>query len=39
MKSLNSGARLVEATRGRVDPTAILGTGLFDMNVAAQHPE
>ena len=35
----NPTAKLVEATMGRVDPKEILGTGLFDMNAAAQHPE
>ena len=35
----NPTAKLVEATMGRVDPKEILGTGLFDMNTAAQHPE
>jgi len=35
----NPTAELVEATMGRVDPKEILGTGLFDMNTAAQHPE
>jgi len=35
----NPTAKLVEATMGRVDPKEILGTGLFDMKAAAQHPE
>jgi len=39
LKNLNSGARLVEATRGRVDPKTILGTGLFSLSQAEQHPE
>lgn len=33
---LNAGARIVTATRGQVDPGAILGTGLFDFEKASQ---
>ena len=39
VKKFNPTAKLVEATMGRVDPKEILGTGLFDMNAAAQHPD
>ena len=39
MTKFNPTAKLVEATMGRVDPKEILGTGLFDINAAAQHPE
>ena len=39
LERVNPSARLVEATMGRVDPRDILGTGLFDLAKAAEHPE
>ena len=39
LRRLNPTAQLIEATRGVVDPSRILGTGLFDLQRAAQHPE
>ncbi|MEV6671331.1 GTP-binding protein [Streptomyces sp. NPDC051162] len=35
---LNPAARVVPAEHGRVDPSAILGTGLFDLDRAQQAP-
>ncbi|GAA0393072.1 GTP-binding protein [Streptomyces luteireticuli] len=35
---LNPAARIVPAEHGRVDPSAILGTGLFDLERAQQAP-
>ena len=39
LRRFNPGAELVEATWGRVDPKRILGTGLFDLAKAEQHPD
>ena len=39
LATMNPGATLVEATRGAVDPRAVLGTGLFDGAAAAAHPD
>jgi G3E family GTPase len=36
--SLNADARIIAADHGQVDLSAILGTGLFDEEKAAQHP-
>jgi G3E family GTPase len=38
IKALNPVARLVMADRGVVEPAAIMGTGLFDMDRAQDHP-
>jgi len=38
LKHLNPEARQIVTTRGRVDPKAIIGTGLFDMEKAARMP-
>ncbi|CAG9466475.1 unnamed protein product [Pedinophyceae sp. YPF-701] len=35
LRKLNPTARIVLATHGHVDPTAVVGTGLFDMDRAA----
>ena len=39
LRRFNPDARLVEATWGRVAPKSVLGTGLFDMAKAKQHPD
>ena len=39
LATMSPGAKLVEATRGAVDPRAVLGTGLFDGAAAAAHPD
>ena len=39
LRRFNPDARLLEATFGRVDPRALLGTGLFELAKAEQHPE
>ena len=39
IKRFNPTAQLIEATHGAVDPRRMLGTGLFNMEKAAQHPE
>jgi G3E family GTPase len=36
--ALNAGARIIEAEYGRVPPSAILDTGLFDLEQAQRHP-
>lgn len=36
--ALNPDARVIEVDRGAVDPGAVLGTGLFDFDRAAEHP-
>jgi G3E family GTPase len=36
--ALNPDARVIEVDHGRVPPGAILGTGLFDFDRAAEHP-
>ncbi|MFN3992943.1 MAG: GTP-binding protein [Tabrizicola flagellatus] len=38
IKALNPDARLIETDHARVDPAAILDTGLFDFDRAAEHP-
>ncbi|MGN8160332.1 zinc metallochaperone GTPase ZigA [Salinisphaera sp. SWV1] len=38
LKALNPGAEIIETEHGRVDPAAILGTGRFDFDTAAQSP-
>ncbi|WP_149589032.1 GTP-binding protein [Tabrizicola flagellatus] len=38
IKALNPEARLIETDHARVDPAAILDTGLFDFDRAAEHP-
>ena len=38
LRRLNPGAKIIEATWGRIDPKEILGTGLFDMAKAEEHP-
>ncbi|EPX82867.1 Putative GTPase (G3E family) [Rubellimicrobium thermophilum DSM 16684] len=38
IRALNPDARLIETDHARVDPAAILGTGLFDFDKAHQHP-
>ena len=38
LKRFNPDAELIEATWGRVDPKRLLGTGLFKMSKAEQHP-
>merc|ERR1712232_623563 len=38
IERFNPTAELIEATNGVVDPKRILGTGLFDMKKAEQHP-
>ena len=35
----NPSAKLIEATYGRIEPKQILGTGLFNLEKAEQHPE
>ena len=39
IQRFNPTAELIEATHGVVDPRRILGTGLFDMKRAQEHPE
>ena len=39
LRRFNPGAQLIEATRGRVEPKRLLGTGLFDLAKAEQHPD
>lgn len=36
--ALNPDARVIEADHGKVDPGAVMGTGLFDFDRAAEHP-
>lgn len=36
--ALNPDARVIEADHGRVDPRALLNTGLFDFDRAQEHP-
>ena len=38
LKRFNPTAELVEATFGQVDPKRLLGTGLFDLSKAEEHP-
>lgn len=38
IRNLNPKARIIETTRGKVDPTAIMGTGLFSMDEASAQP-
>lgn len=38
LRHLNPGARLLRARRGKVDPAAILATGLFDFEKAKEAP-
>ena len=38
IKALNPDARLIETDHSRVDPEAIFDTGLFDFDLAAEHP-
>jgi G3E family GTPase len=38
LRSLNPEARLIRVARGQVDPTHLLGTGLFDEDRASQMP-
>lgn len=38
LRVLNPAAEVVRATFGRVDPAAVLGTGRFDLDAAAQLP-
>ena len=39
VRRFNPSAQLIEATMGRVEPKRLLGTGLFDMAKAEQHPD
>jgi G3E family GTPase len=39
LKRFNPTAELVEATHGQVDPKKLLGTGLFSMQKAEEHPD
>jgi G3E family GTPase len=39
LKRFNPAAQLVEATYGQVDPKKLLGTGLFSMQKAEEHPD
>ena len=39
LRRFNPGAKLIEATWGRVEPKQLLGTGLFDLTKAEQHPD
>jgi len=39
IQRFNPTAELIEATNGVVEPRRILGTGLFDMKKAEQHPD
>jgi G3E family GTPase len=39
IRALNAGARIVEATEGRVPVTEIMGTGLFDLDQAHRNPK
>ena len=39
IRRFNPTAELIEASHGVVDPRRILGTGLFDMKRAQEHPE
>ena len=36
--ALNPDARVIEVDRGAVEPGAVMGTGLFDFDRAAEHP-
>ncbi|MGL4514978.1 MAG: GTP-binding protein [Lacipirellulaceae bacterium] len=38
LRNLNPKARIVETTRGRIDPVAIVGTGLFQLEEASTQP-
>jgi G3E family GTPase len=38
LRNLNPKARIVETQRGRVEPAAIIGTGLFSMSEASAQP-
>ena len=38
VRSLNAGARIIEASHAKVDPRSILDTGLFDFDTAHRHP-
>jgi len=38
VRSLNSGARIIETSHAKVDPRSILDTGLFDFDTAHRHP-
>jgi G3E family GTPase len=38
LRNLNPKARIVETQRGRVEPAAIIGTGLFSMSEASAEP-
>ncbi|MEO1498350.1 MAG: GTP-binding protein [Planctomycetota bacterium] len=38
IRNLNPKARIIETTRGRIDPSAIVGTGLFSMDEASAQP-
>ena len=39
LRRFNRTAELIEATWGHVEPSRLLGTGLFDLSQAEQHPE
>ena len=39
LRRFNPAAKIVEATHGRIDPKEILGTGLFDLAAAEEHPD
>ena len=39
LRRFNPNAQLIEATWGRVEPKRLLGTGLFDLAKAEQHPD
>jgi G3E family GTPase len=38
MRRINPKSKIIQAERGQVDPASILGTGLFDIEQATQHP-
>ena len=38
IRNLNPKARIIETTRGGIDPSAIVGTGLFSMDEASAQP-
>ena len=39
LKRANPKAKVVESTYGRVDPKTLLGTNLFSLSQAEQHPD
>ena len=38
LSRINPKSKIIQAERGQIDPASVLGTGLFDMEQATQHP-